>query len=316
MLIETSQLKLTYSPRTGTDGKFDAGNLQVQVAFHGAAVTWKPGDADTGNLMGTARTLDGSHGGTLSPASPMEPGLISRNGWVVVDDSSRPLFDAANFSFTQGEQSEWPWVMLRPTGDHQDWYFFGYGHDYKQALADYIKVAGRIPLPPRFAFGTWWSRYWAYTDQELDALVAGFHHNDVPLNVLVIDMDWHPTFPGEQGHKDKSGQPIGWTGYTWNPLLFPSPELFLNHIHRQNLEVTLNLHPASGVQPWEAAYPAMARAMGIDPATKKDVPFDPTNKHFAASYMDIVLHPLERQGVNFWWLDWQQELTHQYSRIE
>ena len=64
--------------------------------------------------MGTARTLDGSHGGTLSQASPMEPGLISRNGWVVVDDSSRPLFDAANFSSTQGEQSEWPWVMLRP----------------------------------------------------------------------------------------------------------------------------------------------------------------------------------------------------------
>jgi alpha-glucosidase (family GH31 glycosyl hydrolase) len=308
LLIETSQLKLTYSPRVGTDGKFDAGNLQVQVAFHGAAVTWKPGDADTGNLMGTARTLDGSHGGTLSSASPMEPGLISRNGWVVVDDSSRPLFDAANFSFTQGEQSEWPWVMLRPAGDHQDWYFFGYGHDYKQALADYVKVAGRIPLPPRFAFGAWWSRYWAYTDQELDTLVAGFHHNDVPLDVLVIDMDWHPTFPAEHGHEDKSGQTLGWTGYTWNPLLFPSPELFLNHIHRQNLEVTLNLHPASGVQPWEAAYPAMARAMGIDPATSQDVPFDPTNKHFATTYMDIVLHPLERQGVNFWWLDWQQEL--------
>ena len=91
LLIETSQLKLTYSPRIGADGKFNAENLRVQIAFHGAAVTWKPGDADTGNLMGTARTLDGSHGGTLSPASPMEPGLISRNGWVVVDDSSRPL---------------------------------------------------------------------------------------------------------------------------------------------------------------------------------------------------------------------------------
>ena len=48
----------------------------------------------------------------------------------------------------------------------QDWYFFGYGHDYQKALGDYVRVAGRIPLPPRFAFGAWWSRYWAYSDQE------------------------------------------------------------------------------------------------------------------------------------------------------
>src|ERR1700733_14401611 len=113
LVIETSQLKLTYPPPMGTDGRFDGENLQVQVAFHSTVVTWKPGDADTGNLMGTARTLDGSHGETLSTGSPMEPGLISRNGWVVVDDSSRLLFDATNFSFTQGEQSEWPWVMQK-----------------------------------------------------------------------------------------------------------------------------------------------------------------------------------------------------------
>src|SRR5580704_7283972 len=311
LLIETSQLKLTYSPRTGTDGKFNAENLQVQVAFHGAAVTWKPGDTDTGNLMGTARTLDGSHGGTLSPASPMEPGLISRTGWVVVDDSSRPLFDSATFSFTQGEHSEWPWVMLRPAGDHQDWYFFGYGHDYKQALADYIKVAGRIPLPPRFAFGAWWSRYWAYTDQEFNQLIQGFHQHDTPLDVLVIDVDWHLTFNEVAGnHKqDASGHQLGWTGYSWNKLLFPDPDQFLKGIHQQGLKATVNVHPASGVQPWEDHYPEMARAMGIDPATKQYVPFDITEKKFATNYMNDMIHPLEQQGVNFFWLDWQQEDT-------
>src|SRR6185312_10843896 len=76
-------------------------------------------------------------------------------------------------------------------GQYTDWYFFGYGHDYRKALGDFVRVAGRIPLPPRFAFGVWWSRYWAYSDQELDQLVRGFHENDAPLNVLVIDMDWH-----------------------------------------------------------------------------------------------------------------------------
>jgi hypothetical protein len=78
-------------------------------------------------------------------------------------------------------------------------------------------------------------------------------------------------------------------------------------MHEEGLKTTLNLHPASGVQPWEAAYPAMARAMGIDPATKKYVPFDITNKKFATNYMDLLHHPLEKQGIDFWWLDWQQE---------
>ena len=47
--------------------------------------------------------------------------------------------------------------------------------------------------------------------------------------------------------------------------------------------------------------------MGIDPATKKYIPFDITNKKFAINYMNLLHHPLEAQGIDFWWLDWQQE---------
>ena len=205
-------------------GKFTARNLEITFTLNGKPVTWHPGTPDTGNLMGTTRTLDGALGSKTK--EPIGPGLLSRDGWTLVDDSTRPLFDSDDFSFTKGENSPWPWVMQRPAGDRQDWYFFGYGHDYKQALADFILVAGRIPLPPRFAFGAWWSRYWAYSDQELDDLVRGFRENDTPLDVLVIDMDWHLTFgPSGAGAKpkDQSGHTMGWSGYTWNKLLFPDP---------------------------------------------------------------------------------------------
>ncbi len=120
-------------------------------------------------------------------------------------------------------------------------------------------------------------------------------------------MDWHPTFGMNFARKDQSGHDMGWSGYSWNKLLFPDPTLFLQHLHEEGLKVTLNMHPASGVQPWEDAYPAMARAMGIDPATKQYVPFDITNQKFATNYMNILHHPLEKQGIDFWWLDWQQE---------
>ena len=86
-------------------------------------------------MLGTTRTLDGAKGDKTK--EPIEPGLVSREGWVLVDDSARPVFDSDNFNFSQGEQAPWPWVTKRAEGDRQDWYFFGYGHDYKKALGDY-----------------------------------------------------------------------------------------------------------------------------------------------------------------------------------
>jgi alpha-glucosidase (family GH31 glycosyl hydrolase) len=311
--IKTQALELNYVVDGTPDAKgiFAADNLSIMLTVGGKQVTWHPGMDDPENLLGTTRTLDGAFGSKTK--EPIEPGLVSRSGWALVDDSTRPLFDFDDFRFLNGEKSPWPWAMERPanekSGSYLDWYFFGYGHDYRKALGDFVRVAGRIPLPPRFAFGIWWSRYWAYSDQELDQLVRGFRENDTPLDVLVIDMDWHINEDQlkAMGETDQSGQRLGWTGYTWNKLLFPDPEAFLKNLHDEGLKATLNLHPASGIQPWEQAYPAIARAIGIDPATKKYVPFDPTNKKWATNYFDLVLHPLEKQGIDFWWLDWQQQ---------
>jgi alpha-glucosidase (family GH31 glycosyl hydrolase) len=288
--IRTGSLTLRY--REGS-GKFDAGNLSVGLSLLGKSVLWQPGMKDSANLLGTTRTLDGVKGATA-----LEPGLMSRDGWVVVDDTQRQLFDT----------SEWPWVLPRPEGDRQDWYFFGYGHAYKDAMGDFIRVAGRIPVPPRFAFGTWWSRYWAYTDRELEQLVGEFRMHDVPLDVLVVDMDWHLTFNQRWGkdQRDQAGQTLGWTGYTWDRSFFPDPDAFLRWCEKEGVKTTLNIHPASGIQPHEEQYPAMAKSLGIDPATQKYVPFDIVDKRFAVNYFEHVIHPLEKRGIDFWWLDWQQ----------
>lgn len=304
--LDTRALHLTYRDSPVESGMFSASNLQIQFSFNGKPVNWHPGMPNPGNLMGTTRTLDGANGDATR--EPIGQGLLSRDGWDVVDDTETQLFDSTDFRFAEGENSPWPWVMERPSGKRQDWYFFGYGHDYKAELSAYIKVAGRIPLPPYFAFGAWWSRYWPYSDQEFHHLVRDFRRSDIPLDVLVIDMDWHPTARQllPKGKVDQSGQNLGWTGFSWNRLLFPDPQAFLSGMHQEGLNVTLNLHPASGVQPWETRYPEMARAMGIDPASGKYVPFDITNKKFAENFMTIMHHPLEKQGVRFWWLDWQQ----------
>ena len=315
LVLKTSALELRY--RKGS-GKFASENLSIKFQLDGVSRTWQPGAATTGNLMGTSRTLDGVRGNAVK----LEQGLVSRDGWAVIDDSQSALYDSADFRM-QSPDSVLPWVIQRSPGDRQDWYFLGYGHEYKQALGDYTRISGKIPMPPRFAFGTWWSRYWDYSDAELKDLVAQFHQNKVPLDVLVIDMGWHLSpqaikdrgFQLDENNNDQSGHSAGWSGYTWDPKYFPDPDTFLAWVHQQGLKATLNLHPASGTQPWEKAYPAMARAMGIDPSTAKYVPFDITNKKFAANYLNLLHHPLEKQGIDFWWLDWQQEMLTQLSNV-
>lgn len=283
--IETRKLKLKY--RKGT-GRFTADNLSI-ASQKGMlpGFVWKPGMKQQANLEGTLRTLDGMDGDMRDGQKvEMPDGLLARDGWTLIDDSRGFLFD----------DSDWAWVKQRSAGESQDWYFMGYGHDYKAALKDYTLFAGKMPLPPRYAFGYWWSRYWAYSDNELRELVDNFHHYDIPLDVLVIDMDWHHTEPGKGG----------WTGWTWNKRLFPDYKALLKDLKNDNLKITLNLHPADGMAAYEEQYPEVARDMGLDPAKGETIPWVSSDKRFICSMFDRVLHPMEQAGVDFWWLDWQQ----------
>ncbi len=121
-------------------------------------------------------------------------------------------------------------------------------------------------MPPRYTFGYWWSRYWQYSDSELRDLVSRLRSLDIPLDVLIIDMDWHETWSLTQHNppKDEVGQRIGWTGYTWQKELFPNPDNFLEWTDREKLPTALNLHPASGIQPYEEVYDAFVKDYGWD----------------------------------------------------
>ncbi|HUM72318.1 MAG TPA: glycoside hydrolase family 31 protein, partial [Chloroflexota bacterium] len=148
--IHTTHLHLSYQ----TGRPFTAESLRIELPD--SDVTWHAGAVDSGNLRGTYRTLD-----TISGSVPLEPGLLSQNGWTVVDDSRTLIF------------REDGWLEPR-TPEEIDWYFFGYGRDYAACLQDYARLTGAAPLLPRWALGNWWSRYWAYTQHELTRLMEEF----------------------------------------------------------------------------------------------------------------------------------------------
>ena len=245
------------------------------------AFTWHYGQKPLQNLGGTTSTLD-----CVDGACPLEDGLCAIDGFALLDDSASPRMTADG------------WFAGREACT--DLYFFGYGHDYTAAVQDYYRLTGTPGMLPAFALGNWWSRYHAYTAEEYLTLMDNFRRHDIPLSVGIVDMDWHLVRVGDKENGD------GWTGYTWNRELFPDYRAFLDELHARGLKTALNLHPAAGVRHWDDQYAAMCNALGKDPAEKKKIPFNCLNPDFLKAYFEILHFPYEKDGIDFWWMDWQQ----------
>lgn len=264
--------------------------------------------SNAGNLKGTYRTLDGWDGDEyfnrregIRKKIPLGTGVCSRSGVAVYDDAP---------SLTLGEDGE-----VKPErGDGTDEYVFVYGHDYRAAVRALYLISGAVPMIPRFALGNWWSRYYEYTDRSYLALLTRFEEEEVPLTVATVDMDWHYSMrvDEEKGITAKGRNTLfyggndGWTGYSWNKNLFPDYRSFLQKVRGKNLKITLNLHPAGGVRWWEDCYGKIAKAMGRDATTGEAIPFDIADPKFINSYFSVIHKPYEEEGVDFWWIDWQQ----------
>ena len=401
LVVSTARLRLELSaPANATerqllpreDGGFTAGwppprlgkdALRVRVRLNGQRTSeWWPGKRNPRQLPGTVRTLDKADGPTelrcdalgASLRSGAENdahcamGVISRDGWALLDDTSTGRFDGAS------ARGGWDWAApLEPSrlaadrasrsadGDPRceqwarsgecernaafmrssceaacsravaraaeeaaessgesparlDWYLFGAGLDFASALRDLSALSGPQPIPPRYAFGVWFSRWWPWSDWEAEALLREFDERGVPCDVLITDMDWHRTCYrrtyGNESEKsmDASHNWPCWSGFSFDKKYFAEPASFLGWCKAAGVHNGFNLHFQSGFVKAEEepdTWRNLANALRL-PATAEFAAFDPLNITYSTHFHSHVLAPLERTGVDFWWLDWQQ----------
>ena len=296
LYIETDSLTLRYkigSKITATQKNSNI--LRIDLRVPGRNVSWYPGKDDALNLLGTQRTLDGNIGDTHRVS--LEKGLLSRDGWAILDESPATKRGDGSRSFPFDTPVDGiPWVGKVLDVNALDWYFFGYGHDYKDALQDYVRIAGRQPLPPHWMFGYWYSKYQAYTASQFQQIVKDMETNNVPHDVLMLDCDWHQN---------------SWTGWTWNKSLIPQPNTLLSWMHTHNTKTALNLHPADGIGSSDDNFAKIRTDMGLD-ASATTVPWQLEDSTFYRTFVKNILRVREKQGVDFWWLDWQQDKTSSY----
>ena len=296
LYIETEALTLRYRKGSPIAAQLKSpNNLSITMKVGELETTWYPGKEDALNLKGTKRTLDTGSGDNQRP--DLENGIISRSGWAVIDESPQTKRGDGSTTFAFDKKVDGiDWVAQPVDTRAIDWYFMGYGHDYKKAIGDYIKIAGRQPMPPLYVLGYWYSKYQRYTQQDFLDLVNEIQKNDIPIDVMIMDMDWHLD---------------GWTGWTWNKSIIPNPEGLIRWMHNKGLKVSLNLHPADGVADYEDHFDDIRIDMNMDASTTR-VPWMLEDSTFYRAMFKHIIRERESQGVDFWWIDWQQNLTSNY----
>lgn len=298
-------------------GEFSKDSLYADIHADGFTARWRYGDENPGNLGGTLHTLDGVDG-----FRPLPDGLISRDGWYVIDDSGTPFFRDG-------------WIENRSDAHRADLYLFAYGRNFKGALSDLAAVSGKFALPLKCFFGSWYSRWWPYTAKDFLSIADQYDENDFPLDIMVMDMDWHfqdwgreegePLYSFGYGH---AGGNLGWTGYTWNLRLIPDPEGTVKALNDRGVRVVLNDHPADGIRDADSVYEDfMARLDKAGYSEKvptveervndrerehvktgaRNYRFNAGDKDYMDAFFDATGSEMEEKGVAFRWLDWQQD---------
>ena len=269
-------------------------NTQIIFENNGKEVKIHGISRPSANLKGAISTLDRVKG----PVS-RDNGILTRNGYYVVEDTNTDLIVNDK-------------LQRRDTQNHlQDLYFFIYGSDYAAALRDLGTVSGHVPMTRKYIHGVWYCRWWDYTAKEFLEILDGYRDHNFPIDNIVFDMAWHST---DATRGTGSSRRYYWTGYTWNNELIPDPKGLIDEIHRRGVTVSINDHPHDGIRPHEAAYPEFMKAMGADTTNNNILLFDPSNEKYMENFFRYAHHPSEDIGVDFWWLDWQQNRIYRYVR--
>ena len=275
--IKTSKFDLEYID----DGKiFSEENLSItHLDFLGRKSKWFPGKKDMGNLGSVSRSLDyWTHCG--GPQRFPVEGILSKDGAHFIDDEAKIYWN-----------SEENWPEKRRWDIQFDGYFFAYGKDFKSALQDFVTVFGRIPMIPKWAFGFWYSRYFAYRDKDFIQLVKEYRKRKIPIDVMVIDTDWRKAV---------------WGGYDWNEKYFSNPKKTLNQLHDMNVKTSLNDHPGydnyDGLPRDDSHIPEIRKRLGALPH-QGEYACDWSSPDAVKAWKDILLSPFFKLGMDFWWVD-------------
>jgi oligosaccharide 4-alpha-D-glucosyltransferase len=183
---------------------------------------------------------------------------------------------------------------------------------YPALIEQYVTVTGKQPLPPRWAFGNFASRFGYHTEAETRAIVDKFAAEDFPLDAVVLDLYWFG--PDIQGHMGN---------LRWDKKAFPNPKTMISDFKNKGVNTVLITEPfvLSTSGRWDEAVKAKALANDLAGKAKTfDFYFGNTGlvdvfSKEGTSWFESIYNELADYGVAGWWGDLGEPEVHPSDSI-
>lgn len=141
------------------------------------------------------------------------------------------LFDNASHAFLDLDSQKNNTVTYEAFGGTLNFYVFA-NNDWYTLLKNYTALTGRQPMPPRWAFGNFSSRFGYRTQEETLSTIQHFIDDDIPVDAIILDLYW---FGAEIfGHMGK---------LDWDTTAFPSPQKMIDKLKSQGVKTVLITEP-------------------------------------------------------------------------
>jgi len=181
-------------------------------------------------------------------------------------------------------------------GQGIDYYFF-YGPQPSQVIAEYREFTGPVPLLPLWAYGFWQCRERYSSQQQILDTAAEFRTRKIPVDAFVQDWQY-------------------WGKYGWNAMKFdessyPNPSEMMTALHRQDLHLVISVWAKFGSETdvdrqMVAAHLALTSAASTgEPgeARERENWADLFNPKAQKLYWSDIDRSLFSAGLDGWWLD-------------
>jgi alpha-D-xyloside xylohydrolase len=168
-------------------------------------------------------------------------------------------------------------------GQAIDYYFF-YGPELNQVIADYRQLTGEAPMFPKWVYGFWQCRERYHTQKEILEVGAEFRKRKLPVDALV--QDWQ--YWGKHG----------WNAMKFEEANYPDPKGMMEQFHAMDEHVPISVWSRFGED--SDIYKRMSAKSLLIPGTPWMDFFNPEGQKAFWSELKTGIFDY---GLDGWWMD-------------
>jgi oligosaccharide 4-alpha-D-glucosyltransferase len=133
------------------------------------------------------------------------------------------------------------------------------GDSWTDLISNYTNLTGKQPLPARWTFGNFSSRFGYHSQEEVEKTIKKFENDKIPVDAIILDLYWFgAAMKGTMGNLD------------WNKETFPNPDKMIADLNAKGIKTILITEPfvLTTSKKWQEAVDK--KILAVD---KNDKPF-------------------------------------------